>query len=231
MPRYERALINKDTIRFIRDTKHVSYDYVERVAKIKVDKLSSWEDSNSDKLPTINQAKALAKCYRVPFAGFYMDSEDINVKHLPRIINRRTMFGSIYDDSAVNLALLDLINDREFYLETKEFLNESAPIFNFEPEGITVGDWAREIRDFFGLNLVDQYRLNSKRQFFLYVLNKIESKGIFIQGFRKVDISDLRGVAICDGAMPIIGINEEDRPPAKTFTIIHELVHIIKRTS
>ena len=31
--------------------------------------------------------------------------------------------------------------------------------------------------------------------------------------------------------MPIIGINDEDRPPAKTFTIIHELVHLFKRES
>ena len=31
--------------------------------------------------------------------------------------------------------------------------------------------------------------------------------------------------------MPIIGINDEDRPPAKSFSMIHELVHIFKRES
>ena len=46
-----------------------------------------------------------------------------------------------------------------------------------------------------------------------------------------MDVNILRGVAIIDGSMPIIGINDEDRYPAKTFSIIHELVHIIKRTS
>lgn len=31
--------------------------------------------------------------------------------------------------------------------------------------------------------------------------------------------------------MPIIGLNNDDRYPAKTFSIIHELVHLIKRSS
>lgn len=231
MAKYVYALINKDTLRFIRATKQISTDYIERVTKIKAEKLFVWEDPTSEKFPTINQAKALAKCYRVPFAGFYMDKEDINIKHLPAIINRRTMFGTTFDDTAVNLALIDLLNDRDFYLETKELLNESIPIFDFKPVGKTVTEWAREIRDFFGIDLAEQYRTPSKRQLFLYIRDKVERKGIFIQGFRKVNISELRGVAIFDNLMPIIGVNEEDRPPAKTFTIIHELVHIIRRTS
>ena len=129
MPRYESALINKDTLRFIREQKHVSPEYVERVANIKPERLAEWEDSKSEELPTINQAKALAKCYRVPFAGLYMDREDININHLPRMFNKRTMVGLIADDSAVNLALIDLLNDRQFYLETKELLDEEIPVF------------------------------------------------------------------------------------------------------
>lgn len=38
-------------------------------------------------------------------------------------------------------------------------------------------------------------------------------------------------MAIVDDSMPIIGINDNDRYPAKYFSILHELVHIIKRTS
>ena len=30
---------------------------------------------------------------------------------------------------------------------------------------------------------------------------------------------------------PIIGINNDDRPPAKSFSLIHELVHLLKRES
>ena len=232
MPALVYAKVNKETLRFIRDKKQVSFDYIERNAKFPEEKITMWEDETSDKLPTINQAKKLALCYRVPFAGFYMNSSDINLSHLPRIINKRTMLGAVMDDSAVNLALLDLINERDFYVETKENLRETVPVFDLHiPDTFPTTEWARIIREYFDIKLFEQFKCNSRRKFYLYLREKIESKGIFIQGFQKVDVMTLRGVAIVDDSMPIIGINDDDRYPAKTFSILHEVVHIIKRTS
>lgn len=232
MPALIHAKVNKDTLRFIRDKKQISFEYIERIAKISEEKIALWEDVSSDKFPTINQAKKLAQCYRVPFAGFYMNSADINVKHLPRFVNKRTMMNAVADDSAVNLALLDLINERDFYVETKEVLRE--PIHAFElhiSDSLPASEWARIIREYFNINLSEQYKSGSKRKFYLFLREKIEKKGIFIHGFQKVEVGTLRGVAIVDHLMPIIGINDDDRYPAKSFSIIHELVHIIKRTS
>lgn len=219
-------------MRFIRDKKQVSFDYIERIAKFPEAKITLWEDETSDKLPTIRQAKELAKCYRVPFAGLYMNSADINVKHLPRFINKRTMIGAVTDDSAVNLALLDLINERDFYVETTETLGESIPVFDLQiSDDLPATEWARIIRDYFDIKLSEQYKSVSKRKFYLYLREKIEVKGIFIQGFQKVDVGTLRGVAIVGDSIPIIGINDDDRYSAKSFSILHELVHIINRTS
>lgn len=232
MPALVYAKVNKETLRFIRDKKQVSFDYIERIAKFPEAKITLWEDESSGKLPTINQAKKLALCYRVPFAGFYMNSADINVKHLPRLINKRSMIGAATDDSAVNLALLDLVNERDFYVETKEALRETIPEFDLQiSDALLSTEWARIIREYFDIKLSDQYRCGSKRKFYLYLREKIEAKGLFIQGFQKVDVGTLRGVAIVDDSMPIIGINDDDRYPAKSFSILHELVHIIKRTS
>ena len=60
---------------------------------------------------------------------------------------------------------------------------------------------------------------------------KIESEGVFIHCFTDVPIDTARGFAIYYADLPIIGINDEDRPPAKSFSIIHELVHLFKRES
>lgn len=232
MPALVYAKVNKETLRFIRDKKQISFDYIERIAKFPEEKIALWEDNSSNKLPTINQAKKLAHCYRVPFAGFYMNSGDINVKHLPRLVNKRTMIGAAEDNSAINLALLDLINERDFYVETTETLRETIPAFDLHiSDSLPASEWARIIREYFDIKLSDQYKCASKRKFYLYLREKIEAKGIFIQGFQKVDVGTLRGVAIVDDSMPIIGINDDDRYPAKSFSILHELVHIIKRTS
>lgn len=229
---YIYAKINKKTLRFIRIQKRVSFEYIQRIAKFSKDKVDIWENDESNKLPTIRQAKELAKCYRVPFAGLYMNSADINIKHLPPIINKRSIVPAQTDDSAVNLALFDLINARDYYVETKALLREPIPGFELDiPSSFSIGKWAGIIRTYFELNLSNQFRMPSTRKLYLYLREKIEAKGIFIQGFQKVDVESLRGVAIVDEGMPIIGINENDRYPAKSFSIIHELVHIIKRSS
>jgi Zn-dependent peptidase ImmA (M78 family) len=41
------------------------------------------------------------------------------------------------------------------------------------------------------------------------------------------DLEIARAIALYDDKTPIIGINEEDRPPAKTFSIVHELTHLL----
>ena len=124
------AKINKQTLRYIREKKNISFDHILRVAKISQEKLLSWEDINSGKFPTVNQAKALAACYHVPFAGFYMNSKDIDIKAFPKVVNKRVMINNINDDSAVNLAVEDLINDRDFYVELMNNLKEPLGAFH-----------------------------------------------------------------------------------------------------
>jgi Zn-dependent peptidase ImmA (M78 family) len=79
--------------------------------------------------------------------------------------------------------------------------------------------------------LNDQFRLRSARQFYLYVRQQIESKGIFVHCFTGVDVVVARGISIFNESAPIIGVNDNDRYPAKTFSIIYELVHILKKQS
>ena len=91
--------------------------------------------------------------------------------------------------------------------------------------------WAREIRNSLGIDSNVQYKCQSTRQFYLYIRNVVENAGVFVHCFTGVDTEVARGFAIYDTTMPIIGLNNDDRYPAKTFSIIHELVHLIKRSS
>lgn len=184
MPALVYAKVNKETLRFIRDKKQVSFDYIKRIAKFSEEKITLWEDVSSDKLPTINQAKKLAQCYRVSVAGFYMNSVDINVNHLPRLVNKRSMIGVVNDNSVVNLAIIDLINELDFYVETREILREAIPAFELHiSDSLPATEWARIIREYFDIKLSEQYKCGSKRKFYLYLREKVEAKGIFIQGF------------------------------------------------
>jgi Zn-dependent peptidase ImmA (M78 family) len=232
--KYNYALINKETLAFICSQIGVTTAYLASKTGLTEDKAALWLDINDATLPTINQAKDIAKALKIPFAGLYMKKGDVKIGHLPTMRNLRTVpFGMVVDDSALNVAIADLIRSRDFLFSTESELGvEDTPVsLPSISDNATPADAASIIRTFFGLNLSEQYRCSSSRQFYLYLRRKIEGKGIFISCFTDVEVDVARGVAISDGSAPIIGINAKDRPPAKSFSIIHELVHIIKRQS
>ena len=228
------ALINKATLKTICENLQITDSHLADKAGVKdSSKIAEWLNHSSETLPTFNQAKKLAKCLNIPLAGLYMNPTDIPMPKLPKVTNRRTFTdGIIGDESTINLALIDLIRSRDLLLDVKVELNEEIV-----PFGVIINHreivkrWAQEIRKIFNLSLAEQFNITSPRKFYLYVREKVELQGVFIYCFTGVNITQLRGVAIYDEKMPIIGINNNDRPPAKTFTIIHELTHLIKRQS
>ena len=227
------ALINKEVIPFICAGKKVTIEYLHNSTSFQMDKLNQWLDVTDASLPTILQAKKLAKCLHIPFAGLYMNTGDINIKTIPSIKNYRTLDGSLrVDDSSFNIAICDVLQERDFLLEESAELG--IPLSAFSVPSCTTDnpiDWALAIRRHYAIDLEDQYRCSSSRKFYLYLREKLEHKGIFVQCFTDVPVEIVRGFAICEKKLPIIGINDDDRPPAKSFSLIHELVHLIKRES
>lgn len=224
------ALINKETLRLLRGKTQVSFDFLEKTTGKGKDIILSWEDTSSSFLPTINQAKALAKAYRVPFASLYMEPKDIKIAVLPNLRSMRTLYNTnIQDDSVLNVALIDILNARQLLIEVSETLEDDISEFNISVTEPTIKAWAEMIRILFDIDLSVQYKCPSSRQFYLYLKKQIEDNGIFIQCFENVPVETARGISIYFDMLPIIGINDNDRPPAKSFTIIHELVHLLKK--
>lgn len=217
---------------FIRETKAITLDYVSRITKYSSSKIELWENSDTDKFPTINQAKSIAKCYRVPFAGLYMNANDISIKHLPKVRNLRTLSDTTLDNSALNLAIIDVLSARDLLIDSKIALHENMSPFAIQAvDSEDVNQWAKTIREELELSIDVQYGCQSTRQFYLYVRNAVERAGVFVHCFTGIETEIVRGFAIYEDFLPIIGLNNEDRYPAKTFTIFHELVHLMKRSS
>ncbi len=227
------AQINKETLKHIISTEKIDIKYLAQKTRLSIDKCSNFINSDSKLLPTISQAKKIALCLHIPFAALYMEPSKIPVYRLPNVKNRRLSDGEIItDNSALNIAITDLLRTREFLLDIDNGLgykceNFAPPI----PSSPNPKIWAKYIRDFFSLDTIEQYKFKSTRQFYLYLKSKIESKGVLIQSFGDVPLENTRGLSIYKKKLPIIGINENDRPPAKSFSIIHEMVHLYKRES
>ena len=228
------ANINKETLGFICSQIGVTMAFLSQRTGYTEERVRSWLDTANDAFPTINQAKGIAKVLKVPFAGLYMSKDNLPVKQLPSLRNLRTLPYEVpIDDSSLNLAVAELIHFHDFLTSSESEMDIDAVPLSLPTilDTANVSDYATAIRAFFDLKLDDQFKLTSPRQFYLYVRQKIESNGIFVHCFTGVDVEIARGISIYNDTAPIIGINDNDRYPAKTFSIIHELVHIIKRQS
>ena len=228
------ANINKETLGYICSQIGVTVTFLSQRTGQTEERVSAWLDASNTDYPTINQAKGLAKVLKVPFAGLYMNKDILPIKQLPVLKNLRTLpYEIATDDSSLNLAVVELIRYHDFMTSSESDMKiEALPLSLPSIAGnASVIEYAKTIRAFFGIRLEDQFKLTSSRQFYLYVRQKIESKGIFVHCFTGVDVETVRGISIFNDTAPIIGINENDRYPAKTFTIIHELVHILKHQS
>ena len=231
MPR-GTALINKDTLAYICSSKGVSPAFIVSRTKYNPGKVNLWLNPTEPALPTINQAKSIASCLHIPFAGLYMNSQDIPLKRIPNVRNLRTMQGATIDDSALNIAVIDVLQERDFLLDANAQFEIATPSFTpIFPSSNDPVVWAKTIREHLGLSLEKQIKCPSTRQFYLYLRDQIERSGVFVHCFLDVAVECARGFAIYEPQLPIIGINDEDRPPAKSFTLIHELVHLYKRES
>jgi len=230
----QSATINKNTLQVICSAKHVSTDFIARKVGCPKERVDRWVDPTDDLLPTILQAKKMAKCLHVPFAGLYMQPNDVPLKRIAPLQNFRTFSGeSATDDSALYVGIYDLEQAKDFYLEICKELGTPKMQFQLDASmwNKSASVWAAMLRDVANVNLVMQFRLQSPRQFYLYVRQQVELLGVFVHCFSDVDLDTARGLAIFYPDTPIIGINADDRPPAKTFTLIHELTHILKRQS
>ena len=230
---FQYALINKRTLLTIIEKKRITNEYILLKTKLRQDKYSQWIDEKDPLLPTVNQAKAIAACIHVPFAGLYMEPDLVPYKSIPSIKNKRTLYGAeTLDESSVNIAIIDLLQELDYLLALSDELGEIIPQYSMTvPASDNSKEWANYIRHTLSLDLQEQFRCTSMRKLYLLLRERIEAQGIFVHCFRDVPVEVLRGIAICDGKIPIIGLNEKDRPPAKSFSMIHELVHILKRES
>jgi Zn-dependent peptidase ImmA (M78 family) len=231
----ERAYIDKSVLKKLREQKKVSFGYIEKTTGFLQAIIEKWENdtlTDEKSFPTIVQAKKLARCYRVPFAAFFMSEANLPTGTLPNMVNKRTQFlGTSTDESSINLAVFDLIAKRDLLLETNEELGIGTETYTPPIIAGNATEWAIFIRAFFEIYLSEQYKLKSPRQFYLYIREKVERKGIFVSCFNGVSVDDCRGLAVYNDTLPIIGLNSDDRPPAKSFSIFHEIVHIFKKSS
>ena len=200
-----------------------------RFPRISAEKLKKWE--SGEELPSIREAKDLAKIYKLPFACFYLSTPP--AKKPKRYTDRRTALGTEYGIMSYELweEITRICADRDTMLE---FYDDEAnsiiplPTVNLSDNAEVV---AAIIRDYFKLPLSFKYKKEYSSSSFNYFRNILERHGIVVAQISSVSLSEMKGLSIYENRFPIIAINNKDFERAKTFSLFHEIAHLIRRSS
>lgn len=224
------AYINPDMLKWAREeTIFSTAEKVSmRIKQIKKEDLETWESGES--LPSITDAKALAKLYDIPFAALYL--KDIPQKCTKIYTDRRTLSGMPPISMSYELwkEIRYLISCRENALELIDegYTLSSIPVCR---ENDSVEAVANLIRSHFDIRTPFRYKSDYKNNAFAFFRAKLESFGIMVLQISSVSLNEIRGISLSYDSLPIIAVNKADSENAKVFTIFHELAHLVRRTS
>jgi Zn-dependent peptidase ImmA (M78 family) len=220
--------INKDILRQCREQIGLSLpDVATKVAKIAA-------IEQGDQKPTFKQIDTLADLYKVPrwvFISDHLPEKYQFDKAIPAFRQLTDSNADVFSEYKVRSLTARVDRFRELILELCEDMRE--PVTAFHPPDLkrnaTPDFVAQQVRDW--LDITEESFEFSKWK------EMLEEKNIFVFmtskyiGWSHVDRALFRGLAIYHQKLPIIIINDSDAKKAQSFTLFHELGHLLRKES
>lgn len=198
-----------------------------------VEKLTLIE--SGEKEPSRPLLLRMSKQYHLPLLTFYLDRP-------PQIGDRGEDFRTLpdYFEEIENVNVDILIRDikarqstvRETLIDADEELHLEFIGKHKIEDGIE--KVVQTIRDILNINLEDYRNQSDSKDAFRFLRQTVESKGIYVllkgnlgSYHSNIPVSVFRGFALSDDIAPFIVINDQDTESAWSFTLMHEMVHLI----
>jgi len=229
MARSPKALIEPGVLVWARKSAAVSIEEAAKYFGTTVEKVTAWE-AGKDR-PTINQLYKIAAKYKRPVSVFYLPKPP---KDFQALKDFRRLPGEIAHTSTPELAygIRAAQERRMLALGLYEDLREAPPVFTLtasqrqQPDSL-----AEEIRSFLGITDAHQSNWRESRKAYNAWRDAIEARSALAFQVSGIEIQEMRGFAIAEDVLPVIGVNSRDTYTGRSFSLIHELVHLALRQS
>jgi len=215
--------INHKLLVWARESIAMSKNQASERTGISASRLTQLEEG--DRKPTLDELKELAKVYKRTLATLLL-SEPPKEKPLPK--DRRTVnskdIGKFHEKTIIAVRKARAL--AQSYVELREELGIQIPKFKITASlKNNPKDIAKKVSELIHISEVREIS-NINLALEAYI-EKVESLGIAVFQLSLTQ-DNLRGLSIVDDIIPIIGIKRgQEAPHSKTFTLFHELGHII----
>jgi Zn-dependent peptidase ImmA (M78 family) len=215
--------VNHNLLVWARESIALSKNQASERTGISSNRLTQLEDG--DKKPTLDELKELAKAYKRTIATLLL-SESPKEKPLPK--DRRTVnsnqIGKFHEKTIVAVRKARAL--AQSYIELRQELGIQIPKFSISASlKNNPKEVAKKVSEI--LHISEVREISSINIALEAYIEKVESLGIAVFQLSLTQ-DNLRGISIVDDVIPIIGIKRGQEPShSKTFTLFHELGHII----
>jgi Zn-dependent peptidase ImmA (M78 family)/DNA-binding XRE family transcriptional regulator len=218
--------VNKLLLAWAREESGYELDQVARRLHVKEEKVVAWE--TGERQPTLRQVEALAKYFHRPLSTFFLPRPP----QLPPLAAEYRRLPDVepgHESPELRLALRQMLTRRENGLNLMGELGQPIPEMslraNLKESPAKVG---ARIRQATGISLEGQFEWTDKWEAWREWRSAVEELGVFVFQFPKVELAEVRGLALLRTPMPVIAINgKEMNPEARVFTLFHELAHLM----
>lgn len=225
------AYINPQIFNWALARAQVSEEDLSHSLGVKLEKVIDWAAGKQK--PTFGQAQKLASKLHIPFAFFFLPNPPQDDLPIPDL---RTPGNHGLEAASVDLKdiIAAVMRRQEWYKDY--LLDQNAEELDFIGSRTIDGDpveVAENIRHVLGLGQLNPRGLNWE-EYQRQIVAAAEKAGILVMRsgivdnntHRPLSVAEFRGFAISDRYAPVVFVNLRDAPPARLFTLLHELAHL-----
>ncbi len=189
-------------------------------------RLRSWESGEST--PTVAQLRKAAHVYRRPLVVFYLPEP-------PKGFDAMKDFRPLPDSAAaswspeLHVEFRRATKQREIALELlenagTELRRVELPAYADDPE-----TFADAVRDLLGVSLEEQMTWRDRYRALAGWIDAVEEAGALVLQTSGIELDEMRGFSLALEPLPVVVVNAQDSPRGRTFTLLHELTHVLLR--
>jgi Zn-dependent peptidase ImmA (M78 family) len=208
----------------------LSHEEAAHSLHVKVEKLQSWEVENAQERPSMAQLRNMAKTYRRALSDFFLPSPP-SEPPLPHDFRRLPGDGSFHYGRILRYQLREARSRRALALDLaaeQDIPLQTLPVISPTESTESLGD---KVRLLLRVTMNEQRTWRDPRKSYNAWRNRVESLNVLVFQVTGVKPDEMLGFSIAEQPLPIIGINRKLAPNGRTFTLMHEFVHLLLRES
>jgi Zn-dependent peptidase ImmA (M78 family) len=227
------ARIVPEVLIWARESAELSVEAAAKKLRISAQRLTAIEAGERE--PTRNQLVAMSRTYHRPLLAFYLPKPP---SHAPQPEDYRSLPERAAPGSEALVAALvrDVLSRQSLIKAALEDLDEANPVPFVGSARMASGIDAvvASLERMLGVTRQDFRAQRTVDAAFSMLRSRTERAGIFVlllgnlgSHHTDIDVRVFRGFALADKVAPFVVINEKDSRGAWSFTLLHELVHIL----